>query len=84
MLSKAIQRQIIKNNSAPLCKQCVYYSPNKEPNYIRCMKYGEKNLVTGEITYEYAFYSRGHNGQCGPQGKSYQPCSSAAAQKSKN
>jgi hypothetical protein len=71
MLSKVIQRQIIKNNSAPICKQCVFYIPNKEPTYIRCMKYGEKNMVTGEINYEYAFHARASPHMCGPEGKSY-------------
>jgi hypothetical protein len=73
MLARVVKGQFIKNNTAPICKQCVFCIPNKVTEYIRCMKYGSKDLVTGEINYEYAAYSRASPTMCSQAGNSFQP-----------
>ena len=72
MLSKILKKQVIRNGAAPVCKNCVYYIPNKERNYIRCMKYGNKDVVTGEVEFDYAFYARSKPDMCGLEGRSFQ------------
>lgn len=68
----------IKNFRLPVCKQCVYFKsqeekddPNKISDYNKCMKYGEQNLVTGEIRFQYADYVRKQELQCGATAKHF-------------
>jgi len=59
----------IKNAEFPVCKECVYYIEHKDYLLSRCAFLGEKNIITGEITYKYADLSR--NGDCDETGKYY-------------
>ena len=72
----------IKNFNKPICINCFYFSKNKNVvntfynNNIStnellgfCTKFGYKNVVTGEITYEYAEKCRRLDGKCGEDGK---------------
>jgi len=36
------------------------------------MKFGEKDLITGKITYNYADFCRRHDEECGKEGKYYE------------
>ena len=70
----------IKNFRLPICKQCAYYlkqdekdDPNKISDYDKCMKYGEQNVVTGEIRFQYADYVRKQELQCGMSAKHFIP-----------
>lgn len=47
-------------NTKPLCKDCKYFIPN----YKHCGKFGETNLITGEVSYEYARIARNNSGKC--------------------
>jgi hypothetical protein len=65
---------IIFNNQIPSCKNCIYYNPdwlNKEFTnpYNKCAKFGEKDIVTGIITYEFAEQCRKDESKCGLVGK---------------
>ena len=65
----------IRNKDLPICSKCLHfiehtnnypYDPvpnNKE--YGRCKKFGEKNLITGEIEYELAKDCRLNANKCG-------------------
>lgn len=64
----------IKNIHIPACKNCIYYKP--DPNYstlynshYKCKMFGEKDLVTGEITYYQSNYCREKESMCGIEGK---------------
>lgn len=59
----------IKNVEFPVCKECVYYIEHKDYLLSRCAFLGEKNIITGNITYKYADLSR--TGDCGESGKYY-------------
>jgi hypothetical protein len=68
----------IKYFSLPTCKDCVYYrsheektDPFKSGSQDKCLKYGEKNVVTGEINYQYADFVRKQDLQCGIAGKHF-------------
>lgn len=62
MFSIIPKNQIIKNFTKPICNECIFF---KSPNN-NCMKYGEKNLITGEITYDTANSCRTGEYKCGP------------------
>jgi len=76
-LSTVVQ-QTIKNIEAPLCKNCIYFKPSTgiNDNQIMhrglCMKYGSRDVVTGEIYYDLAISARNTNKKCG-SGTDYDP-----------
>jgi Pyruvate/2-oxoacid:ferredoxin oxidoreductase delta subunit len=64
--------KIIKNYHFPSCKNCVFYKPNTSSSFTstlsKCEKFGEKNIVTDEITYDYADNCRIEESKCGKEG----------------
>jgi hypothetical protein len=78
LLSKPERNVYIKHFSLPVCKDCVYHvsklgknDPFKSGDQNKCLKYGEKNVVTGEINYQYADIVRKQDLQCGLTGKHF-------------
>jgi len=68
----------IKYFGLPTCKDCVYHRPHQEKldpfksgDQDKCLKYGEKTVVTGEINYQYADIVRKQDLQCGLTGKHF-------------
>jgi len=66
--------KIIKNINIPSCKNCIYYKPNRYNNDFtsilnKCENFGEKNIITDEITYNYADSCRSDENKCGKEGK---------------
>jgi hypothetical protein len=56
-----LHNQHIANIQTPTCKDCVYFYPGTLPSHIQsslCLKYGEKDLITGDITYKPAYMHR--------------------------
>jgi hypothetical protein len=50
----------------------MYYRPNVfSPSLSKCSQFGKKDLITGEITYEYADLSRMTDDKCGLEGRNY-------------
>jgi hypothetical protein len=65
----------IKNDNLPICKKCKYFFMNDKSSNIdlgRCSKFGIKDLISGEIQYEYASLSRISNTRCGKKGKYFE------------
>lgn len=65
---------IIKNIHFPSCKNCVYYKPRLTETdftspFNKCMKFGTKNIITDEISYDYADSCRIDEIKCGIAGK---------------
>lgn len=65
---------IIFNKNIPSCRNCKFYNPNwynKDftSSLNKCMKFGSKNIITNEITYEYADSCRKQEDKCGLVGK---------------
>jgi hypothetical protein len=62
--------KIIKNGNIPSCKNCIYfrpewYSDEFSGSFAKCEKFGEKNIISGEINYEYADLCRKDESKCG-------------------
>jgi hypothetical protein len=69
--------KIIKNINLPSCKNCIYYKPDILHNdftstYNKCEKFGEKDIITDEITYNYADSCRSNENMCGNEGKYFE------------
>ena len=68
--------KIIKNANIPACKHCIHYRPSLSntdfTNYFNtCGKFGEKDIVSGKITYKKASSCRGDETICGVEGKHF-------------
>ena len=69
--------KIIKNINIPSCKNCIYYKPNNFNNdftstFNKCEKFGEKNIITDIITYNFADLCRNDESMCGNEGKYFE------------
>ena len=64
---------IIKNINTPACKNCIYYKPNICNHFTsplnKCTKFGEKNIISDKIIYDYADHCRNDENKCGKKGK---------------
>lgn len=58
---------IIKNNHLPSCNLCIHFI-NSESPLQRCKKFAIKNIVSGEIEYEYAKLCRIYPDMCSKMG----------------
>lgn len=54
-----------KVDSVKICKTCKFYEPTRE----RCKLFGNMNVVTGELEYNFAAAERREQGECGPEAK---------------
>lgn len=66
----------IKNIEYPACKNCVHFKPryyDTDFNSIfnRCDKFGEKDIISDEISYKYADSCRDDENKCGLEGKEF-------------
>jgi len=64
-------------HNIPLCKECIYYQPyisyfEKIDSLARCKKFGYKDIVSGEIMFDYAISSRKDENKCGSFGKKFE------------
>jgi len=62
---------IIKNINIPSCKNCIHFEPSRYniDSLSRCNKFGEKNIITDEITNDFADSCRKDPEKCGFEGK---------------
>jgi hypothetical protein len=68
----------IKRFDLPECRNCKYFKPDKSLNseesqikFGKCTYFGEKDLISGEITYPYASIARPN--WCWVYGRYYSP-----------
>jgi hypothetical protein len=64
----AKSKQFIKNINLPSCNNCIYYIAKTS----KCSKFGEKDIISGKITYEKATYTRYTENMCGIIGNYYE------------
>lgn len=79
--SQKIFFSYIKNTDVPVCVNCVHFiedesnypydPPPNNSRYGKCKTFGQNNLVTGELEYEYASTCRILESQCGLEGKHF-------------
>lgn len=62
--------KLIQNGHLPACRNCVHFSHQKY--YGSCRKFGEKNIVTEEISYDIAESCRYDETRCGMEGRFFQ------------
>jgi len=69
----------IRNMDYPICKTCIHFLHEKRlsgsEEFGRCKLFGEKNILTGEIKYEYAELCRLSNNKCNITGNYYESTS---------
>lgn len=68
--------QNIQNIQLPVCKKCAFFIPHIVSNADtkrlgKCVKYGEMDIITGEINYHRADKCRNDESKCGLEGKEY-------------
>jgi hypothetical protein len=65
--------KIIKNINIPACRNCIHYNPDVNFDYTsrynKCDNFGEKNIITNEINYDYVESCRRDESMCGKYGK---------------
>ena len=71
-----LPKQFIKNAKMPVCKQCSFFIPHTVAKHKYdlglCKKFGEKNILSGEIKYFLASVNRNDTNRCGLSGIYYE------------
>lgn len=63
----------VRNLNYPACANCAHFiNDTISITYARCKMFGEMDLVSGKITYEFADFSRSSHKLCGITGKLFQ------------
>jgi hypothetical protein len=62
--------KIIKNIDMSSCRNCIHYKPSTfntdfTASYNKCTKFGNKDIVTDKITYDFANSCRRDKSKCG-------------------
>lgn len=73
LLQFVSSERIIKNFHIPSCKNCKFFKPSFTNSDFtstlnKCEKFGEKNIITDEITFKYADLCRSDESKCGKEG----------------
>jgi hypothetical protein len=65
--------KMINNVNIPACRNCIHYKPDVNFDYTsrynKCDNFGEKNIITNEINYDYVESCRRDETMCGKEGK---------------
>lgn len=67
---RSLNKSEIQYFDKPLCRGCLHFVYNPAiPEFSKCMRFGEKNLLNGDIHYSFASINRGQYGKCGIDAK---------------
>jgi len=70
LLVVANSDKFIKNINIPSCKNCVYFGfKDFGSTFNKCEKFGEKNIITNQIEYNYVDQCRKDELLCGAKAK---------------
>jgi len=66
--------KMIKNVNFPACRNCIHHKPidvygEYTSSFSKCNNFGEKNIITNEINYDYVDICRSDELKCGKEGK---------------
>jgi hypothetical protein len=68
--------KFIKNINIPSCRNCIHYKPEIYTDFDstlnKCEKFGEKNIINGEIRLDFADSCRNDETKCGHSGKYFE------------
>ena len=72
-----LSEKFIKNVDLPSCKNCIHYMPSVyhlefTSTLNRCSKFGEKDMITDEIKYDFAESCRRDEKKCGEKGEYFE------------
>ena len=70
----SIEKFFIRNKELPVCSNCLHfigYTKNNPFDSYRCKKFGEMDVITGAIKYDYAAVCRLGDDNCGTKGSHY-------------
>jgi hypothetical protein len=67
---RPVLRPIIANIDNVVCKKCAYFREHRGSSGL-CTKFGEKNIINGVITYQFANVSRTNSDLCSTRGLYY-------------
>ena len=81
------RNNFIRNSQLPLCINCKHFQPSyytmnneiQRNNIDKCGKFGEINIISGEIIYDYADFCRKDENQCGENAKYFEPVSNISS-----
>jgi len=75
------EKTFIKNAEFPICTNCVHFIEHKnndpldpvnnDKKYGRCKKFGQVEVVSGFIEYDFAEYCRKDSNKCGKSGTEF-------------
>lgn len=65
-ITQKMGKQIIKNINLPVCMNCAFF--DKQHKSAVCKKFGEKNIITGNIKYMNVLECRSDTNYCGESG----------------
>ena len=68
LISLVTSSRITSVNRKNICSDCKFYIPNK----MKCVKFGETDIVTGKTDYEFAANVRFNDSECGKQGRYFE------------
>jgi len=68
----ANSEKFIKNINVNPCRNCIYFKEHSISSFSKCEKFGEKNIISNELTYDYADTCRKHESKCGIEGKYFE------------
>lgn len=80
MLNKnfSTEKTFIRNKALPACFDCLHFieycpydSIPSDKQYSKCKKFGEMDLITGVIEYDFVKYCRDDINKCGKLGSEY-------------
>lgn len=70
----------IQNVEFPSCKDCVHYKPkpysrilHDNSTYARCSLFGNKDVISGKVSFEYASVCRSSEVKCSINGNHFTP-----------
>jgi len=77
IFSKENNATIIKKGKFPACKNCIYYRPSIFSNdytssLSKCANFGDKDILTDRISYDFADSCRNDEDRCGLEGKYFE------------
>ena len=66
--------EMIRNKNVPSCINCKFSNKGFLNSYtfLHCKKFGEKNIVTDKVNYDFADSCRNDEKKCGIEGKYYE------------
>ena len=75
-LSKVPNKYII-NNALPECCNCKHFMPHNSEEHkyslATCLLYGQKDIISGKIRFEFASHVRNSKEQCSKEGFNFEP-----------